>query len=131
MSLTQTSAQTITGPLTLSGAVTVNGTLTYSAAEVKKTTVFSSSGNYTVTATDRYVIIRKTVGGATIVTLPTSPATGRILTVKDGKGDSPTNNITISSGSNNIDTTSVTSITLNVAYASVDLIWDGNFWCVV
>ena len=131
LSLTQATSQTITGPLTLSGAITASGTVTYNAAEVKKVTVFTTAGNYTVAATDRYVIINKASGAATGVVLPTSPATGRILTIKDGKGDSATNNITITASQNIDNVSGGTGIVINIAYASVDLVFDGTLWRIV
>lgn len=51
----------------------------------------------TITATDVALLINKTVGSATAITLPT-PTLGRVLIIKDMKGDSGTNAITLDAG---------------------------------
>lgn len=131
LSIHQATSQTITGPLTLTGSTTHNGAHTTASAEVSNVTVFTSAGNYSVTANDRYVVINKATGGATGVTLPTTPVRGRLLTIKDGKGDSQTNAITIT-GSQNIDgILGSTGIVVNINFASVDLVFNGTIWNVI
>jgi hypothetical protein len=80
-------------------------------------------------ANDRYIMINKTSGAATAVTLAASPATGRIVSIKDAKGDAATNNITVTAAAGNIDGSA--SIVLNTNYAAVDLIYNGTQWNVV
>src|ERR1700739_3667557 len=59
-----------------------------------------TTGNYTV-VNEAVVVVNKTVGAATTITLPPSavvpnqPGQLRLLTVIDGKGDCAVNNITV------------------------------------
>jgi hypothetical protein len=98
---------------------------------VKKVSVFTGTGSYSVVTTDRYVIINKASGAATSVVLPASPATGRIITIKDGKGDAATNNITITASQNIDGVSGGTGVVINIAYASIDLVFTGTIWGVV
>jgi hypothetical protein len=131
VSIHQSTAQTLTGPITLSNTLSVGGVITTSSAEVRKIAVIIAAGNYTVAATDRYVVINKTSGAATQVTLPAAPTTGRIITVKDGKGDAATNAITVKATQNIDNVLGATGIVLNLAFSSVDLIYNGTNWSVV
>lgn len=127
---TISSAQTVVGPTTFSGNLTSSGITTLTGAHVSGVSVMTGTGNYAVTTTDRFVLINKTTGSATQVTLPTPVSQGRLLTIKDAKGDCATNNITIvRSGTDLID--GATSITLNVNYASLDLVYSGSGWAIV
>jgi hypothetical protein len=57
----------------------------------------TAAGAVTVTADDTdIIIINKTVGAATAVTLPLSAGRTKPVMIVDGKGDANTNNITIS-----------------------------------
>jgi hypothetical protein len=91
--------------------------------------VFTSVGSYTVSATDEYVIINKTAGAATGVTLPSSPATGRMITIKDGKGDAATNNITVTPAAGTID--GAASLVMDQPYEAYSLIYNGTQWNIV
>lgn len=113
---------------TFSGNVTVVGTFT-TASRVLGLTVITATGAYNILSTDDQVVINKTVGGATTVNLPTSPTTGRTLTVKDGKGDAATNNITVTPAAGNIDGSS--TFVINVNYQSNDFVYNGTQWNVV
>lgn len=55
----------------------------------------TSAGNVTVATTDGLIIINKTVGQATTVTLPASASKSGPVKVVDWKGDASTNVITI------------------------------------
>ena len=86
--------------------------------------------NTTATAADRVIAV--TAGGKTItLTTAASVRSGFVLTVKDSGGNSGTSAITIArAGSDTID--GATSISLNAAHASVDLISDGSSkWYVI
>ena len=56
---------------------------------------FTAAGNYTMTGDEEVIVVNKTVGAATQVTLPSNMTPGYTCTIKDGKGDAATNNITI------------------------------------
>lgn len=87
-----------------------------------------TSGNPTLHRHDFIVIIKKTTGSATTVTLPTQGSSQR-LTIKDGKGDAGTNNITIVGTGNTID--GAANVVLSSNYASVDLFFNGSEWSVI
>jgi hypothetical protein len=58
--------------------------------------IVTAAGDVTVLVTDQVLLMNKTVGAATNIFLPTSASrSGTPVTIKDYKGDSLTNNITI------------------------------------
>lgn len=91
--------------------------------------VFTSAGNYTATTTDTIVVVNKGTGAATQVNLPASPSTGRVIIVKDGKGDANANNITVSGNGKNIDGSA--TVTINTAYGVGRYAYNGTQWNVV
>lgn len=98
-------------------------------AVVNTVTLVTSGASYTLSSSDGIVIVNKSSGSATAIALPSSPATGRTVTIKDGKGDAATNNITITPAAGTIDGAS--NLLLNVAYASAVLIYSGSAWNIV
>lgn len=116
-----------TGP-TGPGATGVTGP-TGAFSTLRTVRVVTASGSVAITNSDDVVIINKSVAASTIVNLPVSPATGRSFTIKDGKGDAATNNITIFPAAGNIDDSA--SLTINVSYAAVVLVYDGSQWRVI
>lgn len=89
--------------------------------------VITAAGAITVSATtDYFICVNKTVGAATTVNLPSSPATGLTMLVKDCKGDAATNNITITPAAGNIDGAGTYVISTN--RASVAVTYDGTQW---
>lgn len=92
--------------------------------------VITAAGAVTVAVTDDMIILNKTVAATTTVNLPATPGTGFHVTIKDGKGDAGTNNITIDgSGSDAIDGSLTTLINWN--YGSLDFVWNGTQWNVL
>lgn len=92
-------------------------------------TVHTSSGGYTATTTNDFVIVNKTVGETTVVTLPATPTTGARFIIKDGKGDSATNAITIQPASGTID--GATNYIVATNYAAINVVYNGsqyNIW---
>ncbi len=83
---------------------------------------------YTATGVDDVIVVNKTIASASQITLPTS-LTGRRYSIKDGKGDSAVNTITIVGTAVLIDGSS--SVILNVPYGAVDLVFDGTQWRVI
>jgi hypothetical protein len=92
-------------------------------------TVFIGTGNYTMLATDQIVVINKTTGAATAVTLPATPSIGRCCVVKDGKGDAATNNITVAAASGTID--GLSTLTMDQPYESYTFIFNGTAWNLI
>lgn len=97
------------------------------------TTVMTAAGNYVV-VNESVLIVKKTVGAATGVTLPPVIAgqPGRFLYIKDGLGDAATNNITVSPDgvvATTID--GAATLVLNSNYAACLLGFDGTEWKVI
>lgn len=87
---------------------------------IRKTT----SGNVTL-GDEAGVVVDKSSGAATTVTLPANPTAGDYIFVKDGKGDAATNNITVTpSGSQTIEGQS--SFVIDEAYGGVMLFYDSD-----
>lgn len=91
--------------------------------------VVTASGAVTVTTADSIVVVNKTVGAATAVSLPASPATGDTYIIKDGKGDAASNNITITPAAGNID--GAGTLVMNVNYQAVTLVYNGAQWNII
>jgi hypothetical protein len=91
--------------------------------------VITAAGGVAATGTDNVIVLKKTTGAATTVTLPASPVTGFELTIKDGKGDAGTNFITITPNAGTID--GAANIILSTNYASVSLLFDGSNWAPI
>lgn len=106
----------VTGGSTLQGSLTV------------KTRSVTAAGAITVGATDYYIGANKTVGAATVVNLPATPATGRQLVIKDEKGDAATNNITLTPNAGNID--NAATYVMNANKQSATIIYNGTQWTV-
>jgi len=100
--------------------VTINGVSTSPNKRV------ITAGNVTALVTDFMIVIRKVTGSATSVTLPASPATNQFLVIKDGKGDSATNNITIIGNGHNID--GAPTLIIGSPYGWNWLFYDGTQW---
>jgi hypothetical protein len=90
--------------------------------------VVVATANYTVLAANNIVVVNKSTGSATTITLPTGPATGQIHIIKDGKGDAATNNITIQGNGKNIDGAASRVVSFN--YGAVSLVYNGTQWNV-
>lgn len=92
-------------------------------------TVITAAGDLTITSAHHYVVLNKTSGAATGITLPASAARVGPVRIKDGKGDASSNNITLTpDGSETID--GLSSWVISFDYAGVLLVprSDGNGW---
>ena len=97
---------------------------------IMKATVVTSGATYAISGTaDQIIIVNKTSGSATEVTLPSSPTAGMMYIIKDGKGDAATNNITITPAAGTID--GGANLIINGNYASVNLVYNGTEWNIV
>jgi hypothetical protein len=112
--------------LTMTGPFANPGTGGIVPATVR---VITAAGGVAATGTDNVIVLKKTTGAATTVTLPASPVTGFELTIKDGKGDAGTNFITITPNAGTID--GAANIILSTNYASVSLLFDGSNWAPI
>ena len=92
----------------------------------KDVVVKTDSGNVTATSSNHIIIINKVIGEATSVTLPASPAVGKMVIVKDGKGDANVNSITIVG---TID--GAVNASIDAAYESVTVVYNGTQWNII
>lgn len=86
----------------------------------------ASGASYACIASDGVIIVDKTVGSATAVTLKANPVVGDRQTVVDGKGDAGTNNITITAASGNIN--GAANVVINVDRAAFTFIRGETEW---
>jgi hypothetical protein len=105
-----------------------NGILTTGSGRVHAARVVIASGAIAAATTDDIIVVNKTVGAASALSLFASPATGVCVTVKDGKGDANTNNITITPAAGNIDGSG--TFVMNQNYQSNQLCYNGTQWNV-
>ena len=86
------------------------------------------TSGYTALAGDR--ISANTTGGAFTITLPTSPASGTIVTIGDGGNNWSTNNLTVSPGGANTINGVVDNLICNVSSYGVVLFYNGTTWSI-
>lgn len=94
---------------------------------IRPVRVIETGASYSATTSDHLIVVRKTSGSATSIVLPSAPSKGNAITVKDGRGDASTNNITISGGT--IDGAS--SYVISADRGVVRLTFDGTEWVVL
>lgn len=130
LDLNTATSQTIQGPIAVSGgittaAMTVQGTASYGGATVNNIKTINAGVTYSVIAGDRYIFCQ--TGAGITISLPSSPAPGRTITIKDAGGTaSPSASIVIIPASGNID--GGTSYTISAPYGTVTLIYSGARW---
>ena len=123
-------------PNTGSGIVvnnsTVNGLADFNAAinyKVQALNTPQASDTYNVASTDYIISVGSGVSASLLVNLPSSPAVGRTLYVKDDGIEASLFPITINAGANNIDGSP--TFVLSNDYQGVELAWNGFEWMVV
>jgi hypothetical protein len=89
-------------------------------------TVVTSASPYNALVTDCVIISNKTVAGAGTINLSSTLQTGRVVIIKDGKGDANANNITVQGNGKNID--GAASKVINTAYGVLRVIYNGTEW---
>lgn len=92
-------------------------------------TVVTSASPYTALTTDCVIISNKTIAGSGTINLSATLQTGRVVIIKDGKGDANTNNITVQGNGKNID--GAASKVINTAYGVLRLIYNGTEWSTI
>lgn len=80
----------------------------------------------TVNTDDTLILTNLTAPGAVAIALPSSPAAHHVYTIKDAKGDSAVNNITVTPASGTVDGAASKVISSN--YGALRLLWDGTTW---
>lgn len=89
-------------------------------------TIATMTSGSSMTMATTTLLINKTIGSATSITLPASPVTAIPYNIKDAKGDAATNNITIIPQSGTID--GISSFVIAINKESVSLMSDGTNW---
>jgi len=133
-----TGGTTATGALqTVSGVGSANQVLTSNGAGqlptwqsvgatlLTITTVNNAASPYTVLSSDEFIAV-DTSGGAVTLRLPNAPATGRVIFIKDAKGTSATNNISVTTVGGIVTIDGQTTYTIPVNYFSMNVIFDGT-----
>lgn len=111
------------GGATLGGLLDLNSAIAFNCREV------TAAGGVTVNSDDAIVAINKTVGAATLVTLPSTTSEGRMVIIKDKRGDAFTNNITlVVSGGGTID--SLPGFIMSQNYQSTTLVFCAGSWSI-
>ena len=91
--------------------------------------LFATSSETLLTDSHYLVVVKLTVPGPSKVTLPASPAQGKIYIIKDGTGDAMTNNIEVDGNGKLID--GLSKLVLAQDFVSVTLIYNGTAWNIV
>lgn len=129
---TMPSATTTVAGLGVANAFTAansfSGVTTWTGSLIVPIRVITAAGAVTVSATtDYFVCVNKTSGAATTVNLPAAPTAGYTALIKDCKGDSATNAITVQSAdAKTID--GAATKTINTAYGSSAYTYNGTQW---
>ncbi len=118
------------GNLSTPGSITAGSALITSGAFCLTPTIITAAGPVSVAATDSIIMLNKTVGAATIVTLPSLQKVGRVLIIKDLKGDANINQITVlASGGETID--GLAGFVISQTFQSITLIYNGSGWSII
>ncbi len=88
--------------------------------------ILTTAGNYQALEGDQIIIANATNTGAWTFGLPTNPATGRTITLKDGNGSAATHNIQVLG---TVDGT--TNPTYSTAYFTHTFVFNGTQWNVI
>jgi hypothetical protein len=127
---TSLSATTISG-----GTIYSGGTNLYDIFEPKnkspyETYILTAGTTFNFTGSVNTVSVNKTIGSNTQVNLPSSPITNNFYVVKDRKGDSKSNPITVSGGTYTIDGNTSYQIKANNK-PSLTFLFDGQEYIVI
>lgn len=90
-----------------------------------------TANSYVFAQTDRVVISNPTSAGAVAITLPANPIVGKEVGVKDAKGDSFSNNITVSPGPGASTIDGASNFVINSNLESAWFIFNGTDWSVI
>jgi hypothetical protein len=117
-------------PTTGGGSVTATGAQTLANKKMlENMRVVTAAGAVTMSTTDYDVCVNKTVGAATAVNLPATPVTGNSYQIADCKGDSATNNITITPAAGTI--SGASTAVVNINYGAWTGFYNGTSWVTV
>jgi hypothetical protein len=124
------SAGTLSGGTLLSGSTNLYDIFQPINKSPYRTFILTAGTSFNFTGTVNTVSINKTTGSATQVNLPSSPSINDFFVVKDRKGDSNSNPITVSGGTNTIDGS--TSYIIKIKdKPSLTFLFDGSEYIVI
>jgi hypothetical protein len=104
------------GNTVVAGTLSVAGITTLQSGLVVKTRTVTTATD-TATTGDLLVFTNRSAAGACTVTLPTAPADGTVVWVKDDKGDAATYQVTIAAGGSD-----------TIEGAASEIIYNNNGW---
>jgi len=120
--VTSTAAGTAGQYLQSQGAGSAPTFVNFSLLVVALTSVTTTP--YTVLTTDYYLSVA--TGTAKTIRLPNAPSTGRVFVIKDTTGSANSNNITVTTVGGVVTIDGSTSYTVNLAYGSLQLVFNGT-----
>lgn len=89
----------------------------------------TAPASVTAISTNDLIVVNKSTAGATAITLPSTPATGLTITIKDGKGDGNVNNITVTPAAGTVD--GAANSVINTAYGCKTFTYNGVEWNLI
>lgn len=107
----------------------ISGILTTHSGTIHNVRVVVASGAVAMATTDEYVVVNKTAGGATVVNAISSPTSGTLHCIKDGKGDANTNNITFTPNAGNVD--GAATFVMNQNFQGACFLYNGTQWNIL
>lgn len=112
--------------LDVQGYLRASGIFVTESGRIRKVRVVTAAGGIAAAKTDDVIVVNKASGAATNVALPSSPATGQTIVIKDGKGDAGSNNITLTPNAGTIDGAGTKVINTN--YGCAVVIYNATEW---
>lgn len=124
------SFQALSATTFISGSTNLYDIFSVANSSPYRTFILTAGTTFNFTGTVNTVSVNKTTGSATQVNLPSSPATNNFFVVKDRKGDSNLNPITVSGGTKTIDGNTSYVIKANNK-PSLTFLFDGSEYIVI
>jgi hypothetical protein len=125
-----TSIKTLSATTFISGSTDLYNIFAQANSSPYRTFILTAGTTFNFTGTVNTVSVNKTAGSATQVNLPSSPSANDFYVVKDRKGDSKTNPITVSGGTITIDGNTSYQIKAN-NNPSLTFLFDGQEYIVI
>ena len=82
-----------------------------------------------MTDLDGIIFVNKAVSEPTLVTLPLNPKIGRVVIIKDMKGDADSNFISVQMSGGTVD--GLPGFTMSNNYQSMTFAFNGNEWNII
>lgn len=111
-------------------SVNTSGNLEWRDPNVVTPTIMVTGSSINLPDANVRLIVSKASGSPTQVNLPSNPVLGQEVLVKDGKGDSNTNHITVLPASG-VTVDGLTGVLLTQNYQSYTFLYNGTEWNVI